>query len=121
MTKRKNDDSTYSPALLIILLVLLWLFAGTFMGGLVPLLINLLLWLATGAITGYIVRGSSYDLLKNVLLGVAGSILGSALVRFFGLWFLYQIPLVGLLAVGVLGAVTLVYGMRLFVDNSFAR
>ena len=32
MTKRKNDESTYSPALLILLLVLLWLFAGSFLG-----------------------------------------------------------------------------------------
>ncbi|MCB9458542.1 MAG: hypothetical protein H6670_02750 [Anaerolineaceae bacterium] len=121
MTKRKNDESAYSPALLIILLILLWIFASNVMGGIVPLLWKLLYWIATGAITGLIVRGSSYDLLKNGLLGFAGGILGGALVRFFGLHFLYHIPLVGLLVVGILGAVTLVYAMRIFVDKNFAR
>lgn len=120
MTKMKNDQS-YSPVLLVLVVILALMTANWLFGGIIPLLVALVIWAITGSIAGYIVRGAGYNVMNNVLLGIAGGFMGSVLVRFLGLHFLYGIPFIGGIVVGVLGAVTLVYLMRIFVDSNFGR
>ncbi|QPC82490.1 hypothetical protein G4Y79_22850 [Phototrophicus methaneseepsis] len=116
-----NRKTDYSPFLLVLIVIVALLAGRWLFGGLLPLIVALFLWAITGYVAGYIVRGAAYSVLNNILLGVAGGFIGSTLVRFLGLHFLYGIPFVGGLVVGVLGAVVLVYLMRIFVDHNFGR
>lgn len=117
----KTNDSSYSPIALIIV-VLLALFLGQrFFGSLMDMAIALLFWGITGYVAGRLLRGSGYGAGGNILLGLVGGIFGSIVLRLLGLAGLGAIPLVGGIIVGVVGAITFIVLMRLFIDSRFAR
>ncbi|NDJ61986.1 MAG: GlsB/YeaQ/YmgE family stress response membrane protein [Chloroflexi bacterium] len=68
---------------------------------------------------GQILRGQGFSLLTNILLGLAGGIVGSLLFGLVGLGFG---GVIGNIVVGVVGAVIVIYGWRaLSGDRSFGR
>lgn len=84
------------------------------------LLIPLVIWMLAGMFAGRIVRGRGYGIVADVGLGLVGGIVGSAVLRVVGLGWLGDIWLVGSVLVGVLGAVLVVYLVRLFGRKDFA-
>jgi uncharacterized membrane protein YeaQ/YmgE (transglycosylase-associated protein family) len=86
------------------------------------LIIPVIIWALVGWLTGKVMRGRGYGALNNILLGVGGGVLGSILFRLLNLQGIGDIWLVGNLIVGVVGAVVLIYVVRLFSDNkAFGR
>lgn len=73
-------------------------------------ILNLLLFLAVGALAGWIsgkiVKGSGFGLLGNIIVGVVGAVLGGFVFGFFGVttggW-------IGSLIMATIGAVILLY------------
>jgi uncharacterized membrane protein YeaQ/YmgE (transglycosylase-associated protein family) len=95
------------------LLVILPPVAGLIGGLIIPVLI----WALVGWLTGKLLRGQGYGALNNILLGVGGGLLGSFLFRLLGLQGIGDIWLVGNVIVGIVGAVVLIYAVRLFSAN----
>jgi uncharacterized membrane protein YeaQ/YmgE (transglycosylase-associated protein family) len=86
------------------------------------LIIPILIWAVVGWLTGKFMRGRGYGALNNILLGVGGGVLGSLLFRLLNLQGIGDIWLVGNVIVGVVGAVVLIYAVRLFSANkAFGR
>ena len=81
------------------------------------LIIPVLIWALVGWLTGKLLRGQGYGALNNILLGVGGGLLGSLLFRLLGLQGIGDIWLVGNVIVGIVGAVVLIYAVRLFSSN----
>lgn len=81
------------------------------------LIIPVLIWALVGWATGYLMRGRGYGALQNVLLGVAGGVLGSLIFRLFNLQGIGDIWLIGNMIVGVAGSLALIYAVRLFSSN----
>lgn len=108
-------------ALVLIVLALIGLFVilPTF-SSIFGLVISLLVWAAIGWLAGKFLRGRGYGAVGNILLGVGGGILG-------GLIFQVAAPalamgLLGNLLSGVVGAIALVYVVRLLgINPSFGR
>lgn len=71
---------------------------------------NLLIGVAAGWIAGQIMKGSSYGLVGDLILGLIGSVLGRFLLGLLGIWAGYG--LISSLAVSTLGAVALVWAVR---------
>ncbi len=69
-----------------------------------------------GFLAGYIIRGRGYNPLGNVLLGMAGFLVGSLLFGRMG-----TAGLCGAIIVSFLGALVLILGVRLLIDENFAR
>lgn len=86
------------------------------------LVIPVIIWAVVGWLTGKFMRGRGYGALNNILLGVGGGVLGSVLFSLLNLQGIGNIWLVGNVIVGVVGAVILIYAVRLFSDNkAFGR
>lgn len=81
------------------------------------LIIPILIWAVVGWLTGKFMRGRGYGALNNILLGVGGGVLGSLLFRLLNLQGIGDIWLVGNVIVGIVGAVILIYAVRLFSSN----
>ncbi|MCA9911065.1 MAG: hypothetical protein KC519_20570, partial [Anaerolineae bacterium] len=103
-------------AIVLIVLALIGLFVilPTFTS-LLGLAFTLLVWAVIGWLAGQLLRGRGYGAIGNILLGVGGGILG-------GLIFHVAAPalaagLIGKLLSGVVGAVALVYVVRLLGIN----
>lgn len=71
---------------------------------------NLLIGVAAGWIAGQIMKGSSYGLVGDLILGLIGSVLGRFLLGLLGIWAGYG--LISSLVVSTLGAVALVWVVR---------
>lgn len=71
---------------------------------------NLLIGVAAGWIAGQIMKGSSYGLVGDLILGLIGSVLGRFLLGLLGIWAGYG--LISSLVVSTLGAVALVWAVR---------
>ncbi|NLX11274.1 MAG: GlsB/YeaQ/YmgE family stress response membrane protein [Chloroflexi bacterium] len=69
-----------------------------------------------GYLAGYVLRGRGYNPLGNVLLGMAGFFVGGLLFGRLG-----DYGLCGAVVVSFLGALVLILGVRLFLDENFAR
>lgn len=69
-----------------------------------------------GYLAGYVIRGRGYNPIGNVLLGMAGFLVGSLLFGRMG-----TVGLCGAIIVSFLGALVLIVGVRLLVDENFAR
>lgn len=69
-----------------------------------------------GYLAGYVIRGRGYNPIGNVLLGMAGFFVGSLLFGRMG-----AAGLCGAIIVSFLGALVLILGVRLLVDENFAR
>lgn len=80
-----------------------------------------LAWMLAGMFAGRLLRGRGYGPLMDVLLGLGGGILGSILLSLLGLGWVGDIWIVGNILVGVIGAVILVYLVRMFGNRQFGR
>jgi uncharacterized membrane protein YeaQ/YmgE (transglycosylase-associated protein family) len=69
-----------------------------------------------GYLAGLLLRGRGYNPLANVLLGMAGFFVGSLLLGRMGSY-----GLCGSVLVSFVGALVLVLGVRLFLDQDFAK
>jgi uncharacterized membrane protein YeaQ/YmgE (transglycosylase-associated protein family) len=87
-------------------------------GGLLGLVIMLLIWAVIGFLAGKVVRGQSFGTLGDIVIGLLGGFVGNFLLGIFGI----HIPtIVGAIITGVIGAVALIYIIRLFGNRNFAR
>jgi uncharacterized membrane protein YeaQ/YmgE (transglycosylase-associated protein family) len=85
------------------------------------LLIAVIAWMLAGMFAGRIMRGKGYGPVADVLLGLAGGVLGSLILGLLRLGWIGDIWLVGNIVVGVIGAVILIYIVRAFGNRSFGR
>lgn len=102
-------------ALALFIMILAAIFFGqAFFAGVVQLVIAMIFWMFIGNLAGYIMRGEDYGVAGNMALGLAGGIFGSFVLRRVGFAAVANIPLVGGLIAGVLGAILLIFLVRLF-------
>jgi uncharacterized membrane protein YeaQ/YmgE (transglycosylase-associated protein family) len=71
---------------------------------------------AAGFLAGQLIRGRGYNPVGNVLLGMAGFFVGSLLFGRLG-----NAGLCGAIFVSLVGALVLIFGVRVFLDKDFAR
>src|SRR5262245_39991213 len=106
---------------LIIVFVVILLVIGA-VGNLLGLIVPLLIFAAIGWLTGKVLRGRGYGPIGNTLLGLGGGIIGSWI---FGLLripaFTANSGLLGTIIGGVVGALVLIWAVRLIGDQGFAR
>jgi uncharacterized membrane protein YeaQ/YmgE (transglycosylase-associated protein family) len=69
-----------------------------------------------GFLAGQVIRGKGYNPIGNVLLGMAGFLVGSLLFGRMG-----QAGLCGAILVSFVGALVLIVGVRVFLDQDFAK
>jgi uncharacterized membrane protein YeaQ/YmgE (transglycosylase-associated protein family) len=69
-----------------------------------------------GYLAGLVIRGKGYNPIGNVLLGMAGFFVGSFLFGRLG-----NAGICGAIFVSLLGAIVLIVGVRLVLDQDFAR
>ena len=79
------------------------------------LLLPALLWMLAGMFAGRIMRGRGYGPIVDILLGLAGGIVGRWLFGLLGVY--VGSGLIASLVVGTIGAVVLVYLGRLLGGN----
>lgn len=70
---------------------------------------EIIIGILAGYLAGRIMRGKGYGVLMDLLLGIAGSILGGIV---FGLLGLHSSGLVGQLVIATAGAVLVIYIVR---------
>jgi len=106
-------------AALALLLLVAIIISGPVMGFL-GLAIKIIFWMVIGNIAGRIVRGSSYGLVGNTLLGLLGGIFGTFVLSLLGMGG-FAHSLIGAFVAGVFGAVLFVYLMRWVADKNFGK
>lgn len=84
------------------------------------LIVSVFLWMLAGMFAGRLIRGRGYGPTGDVLLGLAGGLVGSIVLGFLGIEAVGSVPLVGGILVGIIGAVILVWLIRLFGNRDFA-
>lgn len=89
--------------------------------GLFGLLIAAVIWMLTGALAGRWLRGRGYGPVADIALGFGGGLIGTRLFQLIGLGWFVQIPIVGVVVAGAVGAVALVFLVRLVFNSDFAR
>lgn len=96
--------------------------AGLVVGtvSLIGLVISMILWMFAGALAGRLLRGEGYGVVGDIALGFVGGVIGTRLLWLIGLGGLVQIPFLGPILAGAIGAVIFVYLVRLF-NRNFAR
>jgi uncharacterized membrane protein YeaQ/YmgE (transglycosylase-associated protein family) len=90
-------------------------------GDVVRFVLMLLAWMFAGTLAGRLLRGRGYGLVMDILLGLVGGIVGNILFGLIGLGGIGDIPLIGGILVGVIGAVIFVWLVRLVRNENFAR
>lgn len=105
-------------AIVVIVLAIIILNAALSLGG---LLIALIAWMLAGMFAGRLLRGRGYGPVWDIVLGLAGGIVGSLVLGLLNLRGIGGIPLVGDILVGIIGAVVLVYVVRFFGNRDFGR
>ncbi len=98
----------------ILAFVALWILSGLLHVGL-ALLLPALLWMLAGMFAGRIMRGRGYGPIADILLGLAGGIVGRWLFGLLGVSI--GSGLIASLVVGTIGAVVLVYLGRVLGGN----
>ncbi len=93
---------------LVVVLVLLWT-ALKILGSLGSILGALFVGAIAGWLAGKFMRGRGFGVLKNILVGIAGSIVGGIL---FGLAGLHSVGPLASLASATVGAIVLLYAVR---------
>ena len=109
---------------LVILLVIAYFALSAVVGtamGIVGLIIPILIWMASGFIAGKLVRGEGYSPLMNIGLGLGGGIIGTLALNVVGLGWVDDVRLFGSVIAGVIGAIILIYALRLFGKQDFGR
>ena len=90
---------------------------ASLVSGIVSLAVQLLMWGIIGWLAGQIMRGRGYGAVYNILLGFGGGIVGGIIFRILPLSGLGDLWLIGSVLSGVVGAVALIYIVRLFSQN----
>jgi uncharacterized membrane protein YeaQ/YmgE (transglycosylase-associated protein family) len=104
--------------LILVGLLVLFVVSAAF-NAIFSLFIPVLVWGLIGWLAGKLMRGQGYGILPNVLLGLAGGVIGSVL---FGLLGVGTGGFIGNVLAGVGGAIVLIFAMRTFSDNkNFGR
>jgi uncharacterized membrane protein YeaQ/YmgE (transglycosylase-associated protein family) len=83
------------------------------------LVISAFFWMLAGMFAGRLIRGRGYGPVGDVLLGLAGGVVGSLVLGLLGIGGLGRFPLIGGILVGVIGAVILVWVIRLLGHKTF--
>ena len=109
--------------LIVVLLVLIVIFgvASSVIGmfaNIFGLAITVLTFMFIGWLAGKLLRGKGYGPIQDAILGLVGGIVGSVVLGLFNLSFG---GLIGTLFAGVVGAIIVVFLMRLFHDADFAK
>lgn len=102
---------------LLALVVIAWIALNAVMG-IVGLFFAIAVWIFIGYLAGQLLRGKGYGPVGDALLGLGGGLVGSLILGAIGVGgpgFLMRI--IG----GVLGAVVIIFGVRLLVDSDFAK
>ncbi len=105
-------------AILIVIGVVVVLSLVAQLGGLI---IAVVAWMLAGMFAGRILRGRGYGPVMDVLLGLAGGLLGSVVLGLLRLGWVGDIWIVGNVVVGIVGALLLVWLVRAFGNKDFAR
>lgn len=103
------------------LLVFAWLLFGVIFGAVISIInfiIMILAWIFVGYLTGQLIRGRGYGPIGDMALGIGGGIVGSIILRLTGQtnW---DNGLIGGIVFGTIGAIVLVFLVRL-VNKDFA-
>jgi uncharacterized membrane protein YeaQ/YmgE (transglycosylase-associated protein family) len=104
---------------LFLFLAIFW--AMPLFATLLGFVVALVIWMIAGNIAGQIIRGRDYGVIGNIALGLAGGIVGTWLLRVIGFAGVTHLPILGAIISGVVGAVAIVFLVRLVVDSKFAR
>jgi uncharacterized membrane protein YeaQ/YmgE (transglycosylase-associated protein family) len=86
---------------------------------LINFIITILIWIFIGYLAGQLIRGKGYGPVADAALGIGGGLVGSVIVRILGVtnW---DNGLLGGILVGTIGAVALVFLVRL-VNKDFGK
>lgn len=103
---------------LLIFIVVAWIVLSSVLKLAFAIIIPALIAMLIGWLAGKVLRGKGYGPLGDLLLGLGGGIIGSIL---FGLMGVNAGGLIGGIFAGVVGAVVLVFGVRLFGNEDFAK
>jgi len=114
----RNNTQIIVAGIIVVVLGILLL---NTLGGVLGLIIRIVIWMLAGMLAGRLLRGQGYGPIRDILLGLAGGIVGNLCLGLIGLGGLNNIPVLGSLIVGVIGAVIVVYLVRLVHDANFAR
>jgi len=106
--------------LLIVAYVVLSSLVATAMS-LFGIVFTILSWMFAGYLAGRLLRGRGYGPVGDTALGLAGGIVGSIVLRIIGLSAGSNFWIVGGIIAGVVGAVVLVFAIRIFANEDFAR
>ena len=109
--------------LIVVLLVLIVIFgvASSVIGmfaNIFGLVVTILTFMFIGWAAGKLLRGKGYGPIQDAVLGLVGGIVGSVVLGIFNLNFG---GLLGTLFAGIVGAILVVFLVRLFHDASFAK
>jgi uncharacterized membrane protein YeaQ/YmgE (transglycosylase-associated protein family) len=87
-------------------------------GGVLGLVIMVLVWAFIGFVAGKLVAGKSFGTLGDIVMGLLGGFVGNILLGLFGV---HLGGFVGAIITGIVGAVALIYIVRLLGKSDFAR
>jgi len=114
-----------NPFVVIVLVILALILIGPVLklavGLTFAVIVPLIFAMLAGMFAGRLIRGRGYGPVGDIVLGVVGFFVGSILLGLLGLGGLGSIPLVGGILVAIVGAVALVWLIRLLGDRDFAR
>lgn len=77
-----------------------------------------LVWMLVGWLTGQLVSRRGFGAVNNALLGLGGGIIGSFI---FGILKINVNDLMGSIISGVVGSIILIYIVRTFLNQNFAK
>lgn len=104
--------------ILLVILLIAWIALSAVLKIAFGLIIPALVAMFIGYLAGKVLRGKGYGPIMDLLLGLGGGVVGSIL---FGVIGVSTGGLIGGIFAGVVGAVLLVYGVRVFGNENFGK
>lgn len=103
---------------IIVFVLIAWIVLSTLLSITFSLIIPALVAMFIGYLAGQVLRGKGYGPIGDLLLGLGGGIVGSIIFNLIGIG---ANGLIGGILAGVVGAVALVYIIRLVHSDEFAK
>lgn len=103
---------------LLVVIALVIVAAVSTLGTLLNILIPLVIWMLIGYLAGQLMRGQGYGLIGDVLLGLVGGVVGRVVLGWIGFSASGLLPSI---FAGIVGAVLVIFIVRLFADADFAK